>query len=309
MPKLFSKSALGATVVVPTLNRGSFLEPCLRDILAQTYRPLEILVVDQSDTAPDPVMELVSSNLPLISYHQVDFRGLPIARNYGWQHARYDRIVFVDDDIRCGAELVAEHVQALDLQDVGAVAGGIDEAHKKKTFRNRTGHFSKWTATPHGGFNMPGQFTTDGGRGCNFSVRREAIRKARGVDEAMNIGAALYEETDMFLRIAATGYRLWYNGDARLTHLAAPSGGCRTNQVEAYVYSLAHNRSILIRRHTKFYHHPTAFGRLALLAISYARAYRNPRALWESLRGARDGFRAGAHPPTCSIFETKVKNT
>ena len=38
----------GATVIVPTLNRGPYLINTLHDLLAQDYRPLEILVVDQS---------------------------------------------------------------------------------------------------------------------------------------------------------------------------------------------------------------------------------------------------------------------
>ena len=38
----------GISVVVPTLNRGSYLIDTLHDLLAQDYRPIEILVVDQS---------------------------------------------------------------------------------------------------------------------------------------------------------------------------------------------------------------------------------------------------------------------
>ena len=296
------KNSSGVTVVVPTLNREGFLGPCLQDLLVQAYSPLEILVVDQSEAMPRTVQDLVAAYPDLITYHHVNFRGLPTARNYGWQQARYERIVFVDDDIRCSPELVAEHVRALDLDGVGAVAGGIDEAYRKETPGKRTGSFNRWTATPGRGFDVHGQFEVAGGRGCNFSVLREAIRNVGGFDEALNVGAALYEETDLFLRIGAAGYRVWFNSNARLTHLAASSGGCRVDQVEPYIYSLAHNRTVLIRRHTKFYHYPTAFLRLALLALSHAWAYRKPRVIYEALRGTREGFRASVNSPACSIF-------
>ena len=79
---------VSATVIVPTLNRGGYLYNCLQDLLAQVYRPLEILVVDQSDAVPEEVQALIMAHPDLISYHQVAFRGLPLARNYGWRHAR-----------------------------------------------------------------------------------------------------------------------------------------------------------------------------------------------------------------------------
>jgi len=100
----------GISVVVPTLNRGPYLIDTLHDLLAQDYRPLEILVVDQSCGEDAKLLELVLTHCDLISYHKVSFRGLPVARNYGWQHAKYEAVVFVDDDIRCGPSLVAEHL-------------------------------------------------------------------------------------------------------------------------------------------------------------------------------------------------------
>ena len=113
--------------MVPTLNRGSYLIDTLHDLLAQEYRPIEILVVDQSGEKAPALLDLVLKHPDLISYHKVQFRGLPLARNYGWQHAKYEAIVFVDDDIRCGPSLVSEHLRGLTRTNIGMVAGGIDE--------------------------------------------------------------------------------------------------------------------------------------------------------------------------------------
>jgi GT2 family glycosyltransferase len=62
----------GATVVVPTLNRGNVLIDCLRDLLQQHRRPLEILVVDQSD-GPSPEMQELAERRELPVFHP--FRG------------------------------------------------------------------------------------------------------------------------------------------------------------------------------------------------------------------------------------------
>jgi GT2 family glycosyltransferase len=295
----------GVTVVVPTLNRGSFLHDCMRDLLAQTHRPLEILVVDQSGSV-DPVASKLAADHPgIVSYHHVGFRGLPQARNYGWQCARFEAVLFVDDDVCCAPRLVSEHLRALRIPGVGLVGGAIDEAHRPIDKVSRTGSFNPWTATPARGFAASGEFDVDHAPGGNFSLWRTAIRQAGGVDEALSAGAALYEETDLCLRIKQAGFRVYFNGDARLTHLATHQGGCRMEQVSAYTGALAYNRCFLIRRHVRWYQTPVALGRLLLLVLSYARAYRAPAALAAGLVGCVQGLRKGGCRPTYTRYCTE----
>lgn len=293
----------GVTIIVCTLNRGGFLEPCLTDLVAQRHRPLEVLVVDQSDTVPDTVQEIVDAHSDVINYHRVTFRGLPEARNYGWQHARYEAIVYVDDDIRCGPDLASEHLRALSQPGVGLVAGGIDEQHNPNIAGPPTGRFNRWTATPITGFAARGeQRGLDHAKGCNWSVWRRVIAEAGGMDEQLNVGAALYEELELCLRIRAAGREIVFNGEARLEHLAAATGGCRVDQVQPYVRALAHNRAILIRRHTAWFQTPVAMARLALLAASYARSYKQPAALLEGAKGALEGLRDAGRAPICTAY-------
>ena len=292
----------GVTVVVPTLDRGGFLADCLRDLLAQDHRPLEILVVDQSDSVSQEVRRLVEENPRLVSHCHVGFRGLPKARNFGWQRARHEAIVFVDDDIRCEPHLVAEHVRALSMPGVGAVAGGIDEANKPRDSGPPTGTFSRWTATASSGFAAEEEMDVDHAKGCNFSVLREAIRAAGGFDERLGTGAALYEELEFCLRLTRAGWRVRFSGSARLTHLAAPEGGCRVAEVPAYVRSLAHNRGMLIRRHLRWSRMPVAAARLALTGAAFARHYRAPAALVACGLGFLEGMRDGGRRPLVTRF-------
>ncbi len=293
----------GVTVVVCTLNRGGFLEACLQDLVLQHHRPLEILVVDQSDDVPSAVQEIAEAHADLITYHRVTFRGLPEARNYGWQHARYDALVFVDDDIRCGPDLAGEHLKALQQPGVGLVAGGIEETNNPNPVGPPTGRFDRWTATPVTGFAATGQMRgLDHAKGCNWSVWRRVIEEAGGIDERLNVGAALYEELELCLRVGAAGHDIAFNGAARLTHLAAASGGCRVDKVRSYVRAMAHNRAMLIRRHTAWYQRPVAMARLAALGASYARSYGQPRAVIECLRGAVSGLHDAGQRPKCTHY-------
>jgi len=293
----------GATVVVATLNRGGFLAECLADLLAQEHRPLEILVVDQSAEVPGDVLRLADGNPELVSYHRVGFRGLPEARNYGWQHAKYDAIIFVDDDIRCGPRLVSEHVRALGAEGVGVVAGGIDVSGAPAApsdARAPAARFSRWTATPVGDFAVTGEMEVEHAKGANFSATREAIRAAGGFDEALNVGPALYEELEFCLRARALGRRILYNGSARLTHLAAPGGGCRVGEAPRYVHGLAHNRAVVIRRHVGLLRAPVALARLGILILSHAVRYRSVGAVFSGIAGCAGGLRDGGRPPVCT---------
>ena len=290
------------TVVVPTLNRGGVLRDCLADLVVQRHRPLEVLVVDQSETLGEDVAELIARHADVITYRRVAFRGLPLARNYGWQRARHEAIVFVDDDIRCGPVLASEHLRALDLPGVGLVAGGIDTPGRAADLRSRPGAYRRWTASPLRGFAATGEGDADHAAGCNFSAWRPALAAAGGLDEALGRGAALYEETDLCLRVRRAGFRVYFNGQARLTHLVAPGGGCRVDGVADYVRALAHNRGVMIRRHGRWFHAPVALGRLAALGLAYARHYHVPRALGGCVAGGLRGLRAGGRPPSCTNF-------
>jgi phosphatidylinositol alpha-1,6-mannosyltransferase len=293
----------GVTVVVPTLNRGPYLMDALHDLLAQTYRPIEILIVDQSMEEVPALHSLARVYSDVISYHKVRFRGLPLARNYGWQHAKYEAIVFVDDDIRCGPELVSEHLQGLTQPGIGMVAGGIDQPTSSRE-SIEPGQFNFWTATPSRGFESTGEFRVSHVPGGNFSAWRSVLRIAGGFDEALAQGAALYEETELCLRVGKGGFDILFRGSARLQHLAAGNGGCRVPDLSKYISSLAHNRAILIRRNLRWFQVPVACLRLLLLFVSYAAHYRTFGIFRPGIAGFTSGLQAAKHPPICSQYKS-----
>jgi GT2 family glycosyltransferase len=201
-------------------------------------------------------------------------------------------VVFVDDDIRCGPELISEHVAALSQPRVGVVAGGVNDPRcPDSSPAHSVGRFDRWRAEPVGGFDAAWEGDVDHARGCNFSTWKSLLTALGGIDETLQVGAALYEETDFCLRAREAGYRVYFNGRARLTHLNASDGGCRVTDVSAYIYGLSHNRAILIQRHLRWYQRPTALFALLRLGLAYSVRYRRPAALRSCFRGWRDGSR------------------
>ncbi|WP_442496917.1 glycosyltransferase family 2 protein [Methylobacter sp. sgz302048] len=289
----------GVSVVIPTINRAAVLADTVRDMLKQQFDDYEILIVDQSDEINEEVLSLAKqSTQPRIRYFKANFKGLPQARNFGWRHAAKDVVLYIDDDIRTGSGLVRSHFDSHIKTGADMVAGGIDEAAGDKPCQLPTGSFNWWTATATRNFSA----TTSGwclhAPGGNFSIRRSVLDAVGGIDEVLSIGAALYEESELALRLYKAGKRTWFEPSARLLHLAAPMGGCRvTKDWPKYMFGLAHNRSILIFRHLKPWHRPTALLRLLMLGLSYSRLDQSPRPLLATLRGLTAGRRAAAMLP------------
>jgi GT2 family glycosyltransferase len=297
----------GVSIVVPTLNRGSCLIDTLNDLLAQDYQPIEILVVDQSTEDNPALLDLTRKYPGSISHHRVSFRGLPLARNYGWQLAKYENIVFVDDDIRCGPSLVREHLRGLSIPNIAMVAGGIDESISPKKENSLPGRFNFWTATPVRSFRANKECLVQHAAGCNFSVTRSVLEAAGGFDEALSVGAALYEETDLCLRVQRGGFGIYFNGNARLRHLAVRDGGCRVPDLARYIESLAHNRAILIGRYLRPFQVPSAYLRLFLLFIAYAVQYRTLSVLGAGITGFLNGVKAARRSPLCTDYRAWVR--
>ena len=289
----------GISVILPTLNRANYLATTVDCLMKQDFGlPYEIIIVDQSESINDVMVGRAKDSSPFIRYYHVtEFRGLPEARNFGVQHAQYAYILFLDDDIECGNNLLKEHYKFLAQPDIAIVAGGCTEKFKKNPKSRNTGKFHFYKATPERGFQVKDKKYVDHGGGGNYSIRKDVFLKVGGVDEFLNYGSALYEETEICLRVKAFGYKVFYNYDAHVWHLAADSGGCRVPDINHYITSLVHNRALLISRHLKWYHKPTAYLYLLRLVASYAFTYRNPGLFRLFAKAYKEGYKKGKLTP------------
>jgi len=102
------------SVVVPTYNRSRMVVRTLETLFAQTLSPSRFEVVVVVDGSTDDTAEVLKRMHPACGFQVVEQenRGLAGARNSGFQAARSERILFLDDDMLCDAELVGTHVHA-----------------------------------------------------------------------------------------------------------------------------------------------------------------------------------------------------
>lgn len=99
MKKTKAVSTKLVSVVIPVYNVEDYLEECLDSILAQTYRNLQIIVVDDGST--DNSLETVRTVAKRDKRIKVVTKanaGLGAARNTGVEHATGTYLVFADSD-------------------------------------------------------------------------------------------------------------------------------------------------------------------------------------------------------------------
>lgn len=117
------------SVVVPTYDRPEYLVGAVESVCAQSYHPVELLVVDDCSPRPaEPVVDDVDTGAldrVRVIRHETNLGG-NAARNTGIEAARGDIIAFLDDDDRWEPTVVETYVRAFrDAgDDVGLVGVG-----------------------------------------------------------------------------------------------------------------------------------------------------------------------------------------
>lgn len=125
-----SAAAPALSIVVPTYNRRRRLDRVLRSLAGQrTDIPFEVVVVsDGSTDDTDEYLSSASVPLPVRAIRQ-DNAGPAAARNRGIEAAAGDLIVFLDDDVVAGPELVARHAAEHDQDDRLVTIGPMNDPH------------------------------------------------------------------------------------------------------------------------------------------------------------------------------------
>lgn len=81
------------SVIIPTYNEEKVIGECLKSLSKQTYKEMEVIVVDDGST--DKTADVISTIHLLRQKHE----GPGAARNLGAKHTKGDILVFVDADM------------------------------------------------------------------------------------------------------------------------------------------------------------------------------------------------------------------
>jgi len=132
------------SVIIPTYNRADFLTEAVNSVLSQTWRDLEIIVVDDGST--DGTQEVVRRYGEQVNYFCKENEGPSSARNMGIKKARGPYVAFLDSDdvwepekLRIQMDFMGEHPE-IRLVCTDSSLLGCRESRERKLRRDLMGN-------------------------------------------------------------------------------------------------------------------------------------------------------------------------
>lgn len=118
------------SVIVPVFNGEKYVEKCIGNLINQSYKAIEIIVVD--DGSIDRSMD-IAARYPVKIIKQEN-KGVSAARNVGISHADGEYIHFMDVDDSINCDFYKSLIDAIVLHDADiACCGTIDEGSRELT--------------------------------------------------------------------------------------------------------------------------------------------------------------------------------
>ena len=203
------------TVVIPTYNRRTVIEQTLPTVLDQTLPASEyevVVIVDGSADGTAAALRRINSPVRIRVIEQEN-RGQAAARNVGLKVATGELVLFLDDDLFCERNLMAEHIAA--HVDGNSLVFGPVLVSPKSSENLAT----KWlrfvtddwlSQLEHKGISWPDNAIVS----PNSSVRRDIILATGGFDERFFRG---FEDWELGQRLWERGVRFQFCPSA-LTH-------------------------------------------------------------------------------------------
>jgi glycosyltransferase involved in cell wall biosynthesis len=183
------------SVIIPTCSRPVMLREAIASVLAQSFKDIEILVVDDDPLSVPSAEEVVSSfcdeRLRYVKHEKKC--GAPAARNTGIRLSRGAYISFLDDDDTLRQDFVEKMASALDRLPLGT---GV--LHCAQAYHDPEGKILFESRPRHRGWIRPALLRGEKSSGIIAMVRRECFEVCGGFDETLPSG----QDWEMWLRIS-----------------------------------------------------------------------------------------------------------
>ena len=198
------KAALGVSIIVPAYNYAQFLPQAIDSALAQTYSPVEVIVVDDGSTDSTPEVVAQYSD-PRVRYVYQKNAGLSAARNTGIGHALYDHVSFLDADDKLLPQMCERIMEAFAKLPADFALIGC---RMIKMAADGTPLRSKQFGNQAGGEVTTRDFILKNRFPCNVIVRKGVFEDSGYFDTSLTST----EDRDMWIRIS-TKHRVFLLGE------------------------------------------------------------------------------------------------
>jgi len=181
------------SIIIPCYNDGEYLDDSVGSALHQTYKNIQVIIVNDGSTDKATIEKLASFNNSLVTVLHKENGHLSSARNHGIRYSSGEFILTLDADDRFEPSFVEKAVKVLD-NDPGI--GGV-------TCYLRSFGLKKFRWKPLGGDTRNFLYRQESCASAMF--RKECWDKTGGYDEQMKSG---YEDWEYWIRLTAAGYKV-----------------------------------------------------------------------------------------------------
>ena len=167
------------SIIIPVYNVQSFLDDCLQSVLAQSYKNLEIILVDDGSTdASGDMCQLYAKQDSRIKVIVQKNAGMSAARNTGIEAAHGEFLCFIDSDDFVMPTMIATLFELLTEQGADVSVCGVTDQYKNKS-THQSQEQSVFTCSCERGFDLMLAGKKIAGSSCNKLFPRSLIGQHR----------------------------------------------------------------------------------------------------------------------------------
>jgi GT2 family glycosyltransferase len=216
------------SVVVLNHNGLDYLKTCLSSLRAQSYRALEILLVDNG--SEDGSVSWVRGHYPDVQVLAAGVNlGFSGGNNFGFRRATGKYVAILNNDAVAAPDWIEKLVQAAELNPQYGMFGSKILLYDKPERLDKAGHLMYWDGQNKGNgsgelddarYSQPGEiFFPDG---CAALFRRSLLEDIGGFDEKF---FAYGDDADLGIRARLRGWKAYYVPDSRVWHRHSATAG------------------------------------------------------------------------------------
>src|SRR4051812_25203286 len=198
------------SVIVPVHNGAKHAQVCLAALFASSYRPFEVIIVDDAST--DGGLDEIH-HPQLTIFRQKHRYGPAAARNAGARQAHGDLLFFIDVDVLVRPDTLSQVAEAFaEHPDTSAVFGSYDDTPAEQNFssqyKNLFHHYVHQRS-----LSEASTFWS----GCG-AIKRAVFERIGGFSERKFPEPSI-EDIEMGQRLASAGFRIRLDKSIQVKHL------------------------------------------------------------------------------------------
>ena len=215
------------SVVIPNWNGAAHLPTCLDALRAQTFRDVEVIVVDNAST--DDSVELLGREYPEAQVIRLDRNyGFTGACNTGLRAAQGEFLILLNNDTEAAPDWLAEVVAAFERHTEAGMVASKMLLFDRRDILHTAGDVFKTDGTPgnrgvweedRGQFTEGPVFSANGG---SAAYRKAMLDQIGPLDEDFFFSC---EDVDLAWRAQLAGWHCVYAPRAVVYHKLSASGG------------------------------------------------------------------------------------